>query len=396
MPTNLDAPSAATVTNPADEAAFTAVAPPDLTHLTYFRGRVAMAAILRGLGVGAGDEVLIQAFTCIAVPESVLSLGATPRYVDVERQGPNMDPEDLHRKITRRTKAVVIQHSFGLPASVSRLTDVTRATGIPLVEDCAHTIASRVDGRVVGSFGAAAFYSFEAAKPVFAGIGGSALCNDPRLSHVLVEDHQRYHEPSVIVQLQLMAMFIAHRVAYRPSTYWKVRALYRAVVAAGLIKGSYNKVADGVAPAGDFALRMGGLQARLLRRALRDLEAQSAHRRWVADQYRTRIRTPGITHLPVGEGDDPVFGRYPLLSEDRADLIERAREAKVELAVFYATPVHPLEGEELRTVGYEPGSCPHAEWIAERIVSLPTGRQVTRREVDRAVDFFNNYRGRRA
>jgi|SRR5687768_2668836 len=359
-------------------------------RLTYFRGRVAMAAILRALGVKSGDDVLIQAFTCIAVPEAVMSLGARPRYVDVVAGSPNMDAADLANKLRPDTKAVVIQHSFGLPADVSALAAVTQNAGVPMVEDCAHTIASRIDGRPVGSFGAAAFYSYEASKPVFIGIGGSAVSNDSDLDKALADDYAKYSMPSVKTQLQLAAMFGAHKVFYRPSTYWTVRGFYRAMVAAGIIRGNYNEVSeDEAAPADDFKRRMGSLQVQRLSKALTKLEKQSDHRRWVAEQYRSRIHHLDVTHLAVPPGAEPVFGRYPMLVENRKNWLERARGAKVELADFYATPVHPLTGDELRRVGYVPGSCPQAEWIAQRIVSLPTGPQTDRRQIQRAVDYFN-------
>ena len=344
------------------------------------------------------------------MPEAVLSLGARPRYVDVEAASPNMDADDLAQKIGPQTRAVVIQHTFGLPADVSRLVAIAREHGVPVVEDCAHTLGSRVDGRRVGSFGVAAFYSFEASKPVFVGIGGSAVCNDPLLAAALDSEYPRYREPSAMVQLQLAAMFLAHRVAYRPSTYWSVRRLFRALVAAGLIRGNYNEVAEvsggndhgvdtpaaddapggATQPATDFTRRMGIVQAHLLRLALEDLSAGNAHRRWVGSQYRTRIRAPGISHLPVPANVEPVFGRYPIMVDNKAELVEGARDAKVELADFYATPVHPLKGGELRRIGYEPRSCPRAEWIADRIVSLPTGRQVNDRQVERAVRYLND------
>ena len=403
MPIHPDAPSLRmTIVARLSQAPESSIS--DLNRLTYFRGRVALAAILRGLGVKRGDEVIIQAFTCIAVPEAILSLGAIPFYADVAAGSPNMDPDDLRRKIGPRTRAIVIQHTFGLPADVSRLAAVASAMDIPIVEDCAHTIASRVDGRRVGSFGAAAFYSYEASKPVFIGIGGSAVSNDAALSGVLMRDYERrYVQPSRLVQLQLDAMRLAHRVAYRPSTYWTVRAVFRAVVATGMIRGNYNKVAAVAAPGGsesaaghvtgspDFTLRMGDRQSALLRGELADIDRQSAHRRWVAEQYRARINAEDVAHLPLPAGAEPVFGRYPLLADDRPELLARARNAKVELADFYSTPVHPLKGDALRDVAYEPGSCPRAEWIANRIVSLPTGMQVNDAQVRRAVNCLNAY-----
>ena len=360
-----------------------------LERLVYLRGRVAMAAILRGRGVAPGDDVLIQAFTCIAVPEAVLSLGARPRYVDVAPGTPNMDPQDLARKLRPDTKAVVIQHTFGLPADVGRLGQLAREAEVPMIEDCAHTIASSVGGRRVGSFGAAAFYSNEASKPVFVGIGGSAISNDSALSAALERDYGSYTEPSLMTQAQLAAMFLAHKLVYRPSTYWAVRSVFRAMVSAGLIKGNYNEVAAELGPAEDFGRRMGRRQSALLRAALARLERQTNHRRWVADQYSRRISADGVKHIPVPPGVEPVYGRYPLLVEDKPRWIEGARDTRVELADFYATPVHPLKGDGLRRVGYEPGSCPNAEWVSGRIVSLPTGPQTDQRQVDRAVAYFN-------
>jgi len=360
-----------------------------LTEYVYFRGRVAMAAILRGLGVKGGDDVLIQAFTCIAVPEAVMSIGARPRYVDVASGSPNMDPDDLARKIRPDTRAVVIQHSFGLPANVEQLSAVARDASIPMIEDCAHTIESRVGGRRVGTFGAAAFYSYEASKPVFVGIGGSAISNDPALTAKLNAAYPEYEQPPTATQLQIAAMFLAHKVVYSPSTYWTVRGIFRAMVAAGIIKGNYNEVAGEAGPSADFSRRMGARQAQMLATALRRLDQQSDHRRWVAGQYRSRISGAGVTHLPHESNVAPVFGRYPMLVEDKERWVEGARAAKVELADFYATPIHPLKGDALRRVGYKPGSCPQAEWVADRIVSLPTGPQTDRKQIQRAVDYFN-------
>lgn len=319
----------------------------------------------------------------------MISLGAIPRYVDVAPGSPNMDVHDLTKKITDSTRAVVLQHSFGLPADVIALCAAASAAGVPVIEDCAHTIASTVNGLRVGSFGAAAFFSYEASKPVFVGVGGSAMINDPALAAAVRADYATYSEPSVFGQAQLAAMLVAHRVAYRPSTYWTVRSIFRAVSKLGLIRGNYNKIGDEQGPATDFSTRMGRTQITILERALRRLDENTAHRRKVATAYRTRIDRVGVEHIPVAQNADPVYGRYPLIVEDRDAIIEGAKRAKVELADFYATPVHPLRGDGLRTVSYEPGSCPNAEWLSERIVSLPTGKQVDQRQVERAVNYLN-------
>ena len=104
-------------------------------QLTYYRGRVALAALLKGLGVGAGDSVAIQAFTCLAVPEAVLATGATPLYVDIEQDRFNMDPPCLAERATASTKAIVVQHTFRIPARMDRIVAIASQHDIPIIED---------------------------------------------------------------------------------------------------------------------------------------------------------------------------------------------------------------------------------------------------------------------
>jgi dTDP-4-amino-4,6-dideoxygalactose transaminase len=364
--------------------------PEKLTRFTYFRGRVALSAILRALGVARQDEVLLQAFTCVAVPEGIMSVGAKPVYVDVADGTLNMDPADLANKITDRTRALIIQHSYGMPADVVELIRIARERGIAVIEDCAHTIASRVGGRLVGSFGDAAFYSYEAAKPVFAGIGGSAIINDPSLEKRIAAAHSSLEEPPVFTQLETAALVEAYRIAYRPSTYWAVRSLFRSLSAAGLIRGNYNKVGLDLKPATDFERRMGRLQSGLLAKELKKLEDQTSQRTRVAGQYRSLIHSNHVRHFPIATDVEPVFGRYPLFAYDKREIVERARDARVEIAVFYDTPVQPLSGDGLRDVSYEPGSCSRAETLAKHVVSLPTGTHATQKQIDRTVAFLNS------
>jgi dTDP-4-amino-4,6-dideoxygalactose transaminase len=361
----------------------------ELPTYTYFRGRVAMAAMLRGLGIGAGDRVAIQAFTCIAVPEAVLAVGATPMYVDTVPDGFTMDPVGLEAALTSGARAAVIQHTFGLPADTEALLPIAARHHVPVLEDCAHTVASRVNGKTVGTLGAGAFYSFEASKPVFIGIGGAARVNDASLAGAMAASWPTFVPPTPATQVQLLALYLAGLLAYRPAAYWTVRSIYRAAVRLGVLRGNYNPVGADAGPADDFVRRMGAAQRRVLARTLRRLARQTAHRRWVAESYRRAITASDVRHPEVPVGVEPVFGRYPLLVPDRATLMAGARAAFVELADFYATPVHPLEGADLARVGYEPGSCPHAESVAQRVVSLPTATTVGSRAIARAARLLN-------
>jgi perosamine synthetase len=361
---------------------------PSLDQFTFYRGRVAESAVLAALGIGRGDEVAIQAFTCVAVPEGVIATGARPVYVDVLPNGFTMDPADLAKKLTPRTRAIVVQHTFGIPTDMEGITRVAQARGIHVIEDCAHAVGSTIGGRAVGSIGVASFYSFEASKPVFVGIGGGLQVNDPVLADKVRSGYGRFLEPPLALQAKVRAMYHAHRMAYRPSTYWTVRSLYRTVSKLGLVPGSYNAVATDAAPATDFGRRLGALQRQLLPAAKARLAGDIPHRRRVAAQYRARLEGAGLMHPVVPDGADVVFGRYPLLVDRKDELLARAPWYNVEVAGWYATPVHPLIGTGLEAVAYQPGSCPEAEAVTTRVVTLTTGPLVDERVIERTARLF--------
>ena len=363
------------------------------TDLTYFRGRVALAAILEAVGVRAGDQVALQAFTCIAVPEAILACRALPVYVDTEPNGCNMDEKSLAAVLVHKPtiKAVIVQHTFGLPARIRQLKEVADARGIPVIEDCAHTIASSVDGRPVGTWGVAGFFSHEASKPLFTGLGGSIASADPEMLRKLREARSRFTPPGRLLQAQIDAMRLAGEILYRPSTYWAVRSLYRSLVKLRILKGNYNELEAEFEPSAEFGREMGKRQRRILEREIRALPRQTAHRERVAEGYRAGISNPRIRHPSIAPGVRAVFGRYPLYVQEKKRMVEAAMEARIELADFYATPVHPLKGADLDKVAYVPGSCPNAEQAMRTVVSLPTGARVSEKSVAHAVEFFNRW-----
>ncbi len=362
---------------------------PDVTGLTFYRGRVAMYALLKALGVGPGDEVALQAFTCLAVPEGVMALGAKPLYVDIEPDGFNMAAEDLERKLTESTRAIVVQHTFGVPARMDRLLAVARAHGLPLIEDCCHTLETRYCGQRVGSFGAGAFYSFEWGKPIVTGIGGAAVVNDPAVRERVRRDYGTYLEPDSRSQLRLHAQYLAHRVLYRPVLFWPVRSLYHWLGSLGAAEGNYNPVSKG-SVAKDFSLRMAAPMRHRLVKKLARLDRATAHAREVTQRYWDGIRNPAIRPPQLEADNEVAFARYPLRVANKAAVLTAARKANVELAEWYATPVHPLSPEDWPLVHYRAGSCPQVEERCGEIVTLPTHPAVTGTDVERAVRFLQS------
>lgn len=137
--------------------------------------------VLKALGVGAGDEVIVPAFTWVATANSVLHCGATPILVDVDPTTFNLDPKEVLRRMTPRTRAVIAVHLFGLCADMERLHQVVPA-GVPIVEDCACATGARYYDKFAGSLGRAGVFSFHPRKAITTGEGGMISTNDSVLA----------------------------------------------------------------------------------------------------------------------------------------------------------------------------------------------------------------------
>jgi perosamine synthetase len=141
-------------------------------------GTVAIHLALEALGIGPGDEVIVPTLTYIASVNTIVQTGATPVFVDSIDQTWQVDPEDVRRKITPKTKAVMAVHLYGLPCDMEPLTRICRENNLFLVEDCAEAFGTYYKGQHVGTFGDIATFSFFGNKTITTGEGGMVIAKD--------------------------------------------------------------------------------------------------------------------------------------------------------------------------------------------------------------------------
>jgi 8-amino-3,8-dideoxy-alpha-D-manno-octulosonate transaminase len=159
-------------------------------------GTAALKVGLTALGVGPGDEVITQGFTFVATWEAIFDVGAVPVFAEID-ETLNMDPADLEKKITERTKAIVPVHMMGAPARIEEIKAVADRHGIPVLEDTAQAAGTRLNGRHLGTFGACGTFSFDAVKTMTTGEGGMIVTDDEELWRAMSEYHDHGHDHAV-------------------------------------------------------------------------------------------------------------------------------------------------------------------------------------------------------
>jgi perosamine synthetase len=366
-------------------------------ELKYYRGRVALSKLLLAADVNENDNVVIQAFTCVAVPEAIYSIGAKPLYVDIEDNGVNMSPDKLEDMLMKNVniKAIVVQHTFGIPAQMEKIYSLSIKYNIPLIEDCAHTLESTIENEKVGSWGVASFYSFEWGKPIVAGMGGAIKVNDKPLLKKLELQYKNLSSPGLIVNIKNTIQILAFFILYRPSLYWLLKDLFHYFSAKGLITGNFNCLIDknNIVNNKEYSMKMPVINRLRLKYALFRTSKDMMHNKDIGALYEKSLKKYNIKNIfkvSIDPRADVYYARFPILVKNKAKLLMNARKDRVEISGWYNSPVHPLEESELHYVGYVKNSCPNAEKICEQLVSLPVNNKVSEDDVIKNILYIDS------
>jgi perosamine synthetase len=358
----------------------------------FFKGRVALHAILKAAGIGEGDQVLLPGYTCVVVPNAINYTGATPIYLDIEPATFNLDLDRLEDGLGTRwspdqAKAILVQHTYGIPCDMDRVTEFAKKFNLLVIEDSCHALGSRRNGRLVGTLGDAAFFSSQWSKPVTTGLGGWAVINTPELRKALDQVLPLYQKPSATESWILEMQYIAFSILNQPRLYWLIQSLYRKLGELGLAIGSSSGTELACELPPDYEKVMHPLQLRRLRRLLSRIEGKVAARREKSRLVVQALQAAGLPTVSVPEDCDPVFLRYPLLVQNKEEVLAKARRKQMQLGDWFLSPIHPnLGGWEL--AGYQPGTCPVGEDVSRRVVNIPTDDRLSAGEIERTVAFL--------
>lgn len=340
------------------------------TSISFSSGRVALYALLRAFDIGSGDEVIVQAFTCVAVPNSVLWCGAIPVYADID-DSYNINPDGLLRLVTKYTKAIIVQHTFGIAANMSVICEFAKKHNLLLIEDCAHGLGGTHKGKALGTFGDGAFFSFGRDKILSSVWGGLAIIHSTQNSIVkkaLRDYHdtlpmsgnawivqQLFHPVLFSLILPLYTCGIGKVILFVAQ---KLRLLSFPVVRLEL-QGSMPK---------EIVARYPNALAELLVHQLAKLSRFTRNRQEVAQYYVDSLKKIGIkTEFVEGAG----YLRFPLQILNSKAMLDKAKRRGILLGNWYRHVIDPV-GVRKTSIKYFEKSCPNAERASASIINLPT------------------------
>ncbi|WP_150251035.1 DegT/DnrJ/EryC1/StrS family aminotransferase [Nocardiopsis deserti] len=302
-------------------------------------GTNAIVLALRALGIGEGDEVITVSNTAAPTVLAITAVGATPVFVDIDPATYLMRVDQVEAAVTDATRCVLPVHLYGQCVDMDPLQEIADRHGLVVLEDCAQAHGATHKGRIAGTMGRAAAFSFYPTKILGAyGHGGAAITDDPRID----EDLRR---------LRYYGM--------DPERYYVVT------------------------PHGQNA-RLDEVQAEILRRKLTRIDAYISGRRAIARRYQDALADTGLVLPAVAPGNEHAYYLYVVRHPERDRIIEAMRAHDVELNISYPWPVHTMTG--FRHLGHRSGSLPVTEELAHQIFSLPMYPSLPETEQGRIID----------
>jgi len=349
----------------------------------FLSGRSALYHLLKSLNLKKGDEVLVQAFTCEAVVLPIVALNLKPVFFDIEKQSFSANPIDLEKKLSKKSKVVILQHTFGItPSQREKVLSIIKKHNLLLIEDIAHGInISKIKMQNAKLKNHFYLLSFGRSKSLSSVFGGAIVTNNKTIAKKLDSFNLPYLSYSLIFKLLL----------YKPIAF-VIKLTYNVYL--GKLIHSFTQKLNFLIPeitkkekAGEydhfFDKKYPNALAILLLNQLKRFKKIQNQRKKITNFYLKNFFPNNQSPIT-----NNTLIRFPLLIENRDQIWEKLAKKGILLGRWYDSPVAP-KGFPLEKVGYRWGSCPKAEEICQKIINLPTNN-IKLNEAEKLIDTLND------
>ena len=331
-------------------------------------GSDALVMALKACGVKPGDEVITTAMSFSATAEAITSVGATPVFADCTLDIYCIDPVDVEKKVTEKTKAIIPVHLYGQCADMDALNKIAQEHGLKIIEDCAQAAGATYKGKKAGSLGDIGCVSFFPTKNL-GGAGDGGI--------IVTENESIYRQ---------CRAFRAHGSGLDGLFTYGVQNGVEVSEETMDFNGNLPKYFNFVT---GFNSRLDALQAAILSVKLPYLDGWNERRREIAKQYDERITNPAIKKPAVAEDNTHIYYVYAITTEKRDELREYLKQNEITSGVYFPVPFHLQV--VYQGLGYKKGDIPNAEFVGDHSMVLPMFPELTQEEIDKVIETVNRW-----
>jgi perosamine synthetase len=353
-------------------------------------GRTSLHYALKSLGISEEDEVLVQAYTCVVVSNAIIWTGAKPVYVDISDDF-NIDINNLKLKITDKTKAIIIQHTFGYPANLEEIIKIAKTKNIKIIEDCAHALGAKYDNKLVGTFGDIGMFSFGSDKIVSCVRGGGLITNNSDIAKKLRKLQLRLPETDKIKTIQHLLHYPAFAIGKPIYNIFIGKIFLYLVKKLSIINKIIYKEEKQSKQVLFYPAKLPNSLANILLGQLNNLENNIKHRKKISKLYQENITKKNII-LPTKKYNldkkESTYLRFPLLVKNKIEVMSKCKKQGIILGNWYSTPIAPAD-IVFESTEYKNNSCSNAERLAKQSLNLPTNRFITKKDAFRIIKLLN-------
>lgn len=336
-----------------------------LYAFSFMGARVALSAIIYALNLEKGDEVIIPGYTCVVVTNAFWFAGVKTKYCDIELDTYGLDLEDLKRKVTPNTKAILIHHLYGLVCrDYEKIIEYAKQKHIATIEDCAAATGACYKGQKVGNMGDCAFYSSEHTKIFTTFIGGVATTNNPVYAARIKEYSIQAPYPDENRLSKIMINIKYEYYAYKHAKSWLLKDLLLFHYSDHILPGMSQAEIEGKKPP-EYGQKIPAPLAALGINQLNKIDIYNEQRRVTAKKWDQWCDKNGFRKPYVVTNSLPVFLRYPVLVPEAMKQNHRwAFELNIPIGVWFSSHIHPSN--------FLVENCPNADIAIKQCINFPT------------------------
>jgi perosamine synthetase len=343
-----------------------------------------MAAVLKSFGLVSGDKVVLQGYTCIAVPQGISALGMVPLVVDTDKNSLFMSPYLLEDTLKNNdVKCVIIQHTFGYLAPES-LYDICNKYHVKIIDDCAHLFPGFNSFVKADYLTSNRFYSMEWGKPVPVGIGGFLESENPIISL----ENMRY---DIVKIIKIELQYLGFLLFYRPFFFFKIKKLFSFLIKLGLFEGNNMNIKEFDMSNEEMYIHISPL---VKKRYLKELKRKKILFDKKYNEFRKIIE---LLHSELPSKiskfnlDNSIPMRFPVWVNDKKEVLKRASELNIPLGDWYSTTVDPLSIDEVKELGWTSSNLENSRNLSEHIVTIPLDKYQNKKSLKRIIVFLKKH-----